>query len=104
MDNNIQQTLETVKASPIKGFAKTLTLIIIGITYIIGVLGSFDFMNFEMDKFVEFLPVFAYVFVPLLISIGASKIVEKIEDNKTIRATKANAEYHGKPHNATEEA
>lgn len=66
----------------IKGVAKWITLAILIITFAVGVIGSFAWANFEMDKFTSFLPTFALFYVPLVVSIGASSVAKRVGENK----------------------
>ena len=66
------------KKSPLKGVAKKLSIWIIAITFSVGIVGSFEIVPFSMDDFVKFLPVFGILFVPLIFSIGAKSITDKV--------------------------
>lgn len=69
---------------PAKGFAKWLTMLIILVCLSIGVLGCFAWVDFDMNKYTEFLPVFGILFVPLILSIGANSAVKKIQEVKKL--------------------
>jgi len=71
----------------IKGFAKWLTYGIIIVAFAVGVIGSFGVGDFSMDAYTQFLPVAALFVVPLIISIGASSITEKVQTGKKDRET-----------------
>ena len=76
------KTMEQLKGEgsekkKIRGFAKKLTYSIIIITFLIGIVGSLDAVPFNMESFVSFLPMFAALFIPLIISIGYNSAIEK---------------------------
>ena len=68
---------------PAKGLAKWLTMFTILVCLGIGILGCFAFVNFNMANYVEFLPVFGILFVPLILSIGANSAVKKIQETRS---------------------
>jgi len=68
---------ENSEGKKIKGFAKRLTYTIIIITFLIGIVGSLDAIPFNMESFVSFLPMFAALFIPLIISIGYNSAVDR---------------------------
>lgn len=78
------------KTKKLSGPAKWTTLAIIFLLTIMGVLGSFNFMNFNMNDYAIFLEKFAILYVPLVASVGtgkiAGKIVEKKKENGPIKA------------------
>lgn len=61
----------------INGFAKNLTYVIIITTFLIGIIGSFDVVPFNMESFISFIPMFASLFIPLVLSIGINSAVDK---------------------------
>ena len=67
---------EPNKKKKISGFAKKLTTAIIIITFIIGIAGSFDAVPFNMESFISFIPMFASLFIPLVLSIGVNSAIE----------------------------
>lgn len=79
--NEIIESLQKVPGKKIEGFAKKLTYAIIILTFLIGVIGSFNVLNFNMNSFVKFIPVFSALFIPLIISIGVNSAFDK--KNKT---------------------
>jgi len=91
-----QEMLNLLKNNKqIKGFAKKLTYGIIIISFVIGVLGSTDYIKFNMADYVQFLGAFAWVVVPLIISIGANSAMDKI-NKKDIEKTKMVVDKGGK--------
>lgn len=78
----LKEVVKKLEQKKISGFAKNITLIIIGVIMTFGVLGSFSFMNFNMNDYVLFLGKFALLFSPLILSIGASKAIEKAKEEK----------------------
>lgn len=63
------------------GSAKLVTLIVLfGITTI-GILGSFNFMDFNMDNYVKFLDKFVWFFLPIITSIGANTAIQKVKES-----------------------
>lgn len=82
----------------IKGFAKWLTYGIIIVAFAVGVIGSFGIGDFSMDDYTQFLPVAALFVVPLIVSIGASSITDKVQSGKKEReAAVANIATGTKP-------
>lgn len=77
----MQKMLEK-ENKPVKGIAKFITLLMLIIVFIVGIIGSFVWANFDMEKFVQFLPVFGIMYVPLILSIGSASIVKKIKEDK----------------------
>jgi len=65
----------------IKGIAKTTTIVILCLMFGVGVLGSF-LDAFDMDNYLLFIQAFSGVFITLILSIGASKITDKIKGVK----------------------
>lgn len=74
------------KKKPLKGAAKWITLTILVLAFGVGVVGSFNVADFNMDSYVKFLESFAWFFGPLVISIGvgtsAKTITEKLGKGK----------------------
>ena len=56
--------------------AKKLTLIILGVAFVVGCVGAW-FSRFQMDGFIAFLKGFAPLYISLIASIGANSAVEK---------------------------
>lgn len=77
--NTIMDELKEPPKKRIHGFAKKLTYAIIIITFIFGIIGNFDFIPFNMEGFVSFIPMFASLFIPLVLSIGINSAMEKHE-------------------------
>jgi len=77
--NKIMQQMREPPKKKITGTAKKLTYVIIIITFILGVLGSFDAVPFDMNAFTSFIPMFASLFIPLVLSIGINSAFEKHE-------------------------
>lgn len=63
---------ETGGPSKSKSISKNLINIAFIIILIAGVVGSF-WAQFDMDKFVNFLEVFAYVWAPLVVAVGGGR-------------------------------
>lgn len=87
---DISKVNDTIKAATqgkgIKGFAKKLTYAIIIIAFLVGVLGAFTFVPFDMAAYVSFLPAIALFVIPLILSIGANSAVEKIKEKDVEKA------------------
>ena len=93
-DNNHQNLVELMKEmqkagstkKPLSGSAKNITLVILVFSFLVGVFGSFNMANFNMDSYVMFLEKFAWFFGPLVISIGVgtstSKVAGVLKKNK----------------------
>lgn len=81
----------------IKGFAKKLTYAIIIVAFLIGVLGSFTFIPFDMEAYVSFLPAIGLLIIPLIISIGASSVTDKIQQGKKEREMAVAHEIKNQP-------
>jgi hypothetical protein len=77
--NQLLKSMQSVPKKRISGFAKKLSYAIIIITFIIGVAGSFNVIPFNMEAFVSFIPMFASLFIPLILSIGINSALEKHE-------------------------
>lgn len=93
----LAKTMEQLKREPkkkIHGFAKKLTYAIIIITFLIGIIGSLDGIPFNMESFVSFLPMFAALFIPLIISIGYNSAIEK-KGEKEVEAEKVRVANNG---------
>ena len=60
--------------------AKNGSLILLFLLAIVGVLGSFDFMKFNMTDFVLFLSEFKSILIVLIGSIGGGAITKTIVD------------------------
>ena len=76
----LNETIDSLNEGPkkkIHGKAKVLTYSIIIITFIVGVAGSFDALPFNMDDYTSFIPVFASLFIPLILSIGVNSAMDK---------------------------
>jgi len=82
------QTLESAFTNPdgtktkITGIGKWFTLASMAIILIIGILGNFAFMNFNMGTFNNFVPVFALVLAPFVVSIGADGAIKRFNEGK----------------------
>lgn len=101
-DENIGTTVQTIKdevtalnaaftkpdgtKEKLQGLAKFLTLGAMGLILIFGILGNFAFMSFNMATYTNFVPVFAVVLAPFVLSIGANSAVKKINENKVKKA------------------
>jgi hypothetical protein len=68
--NSIIEKIQTPPKKKISGFAKKLTYSIIIITFLLGVIRSFDTVPFDMNAFTSFIPMFSSLFIPLVLSIG----------------------------------
>ena len=81
--NAIQEFMSKVETASdkTKDLAKIFTLSSFGIIVIIGVLGSFNFFNFNMDNYVKFLDYFLWFFIPLVASIGVNSGLKKFNKN-----------------------
>jgi len=66
------------KKKPLTGSAKWITLAILVFAFCVGVFGSFNAANFNMDSYVKFLESFAWFFGPLVISIGVGTSTKKL--------------------------
>lgn len=64
-----------------KNIAKYITLAILVVAFVIGCLGPW-FKVFDMGKYDTFLSAYTPLYVTLITSIGAHKIVETIQNNK----------------------
>ena len=85
--NRIAEAVETAtRGKGIKGFAKRLTYTIIIIAFLVGVIGSFEFVPLDMDAYAKFLPAVSLFVIPLILSIGANSAVEKIRERDVERA------------------
>ena len=64
---------------------QSMSIVLINISFILilltGIVGSF-FEGFNMDKFVSFLQVFAYVWAPLLIAVAGGKSFKNWTEKK----------------------
>lgn len=78
------------KRKPLKGAAKWITLTILILAFVVGVFGSFEAANFNMDDYVKFLESFAWFFGPLVISVGVGTSTKKVTE--AIAAKKAEPE------------
>jgi len=85
------------KRKPLKGAAKWITLAILIFAFAVGVFGSFDAANFNMDDYVKFLESFAWFFGPLVISIGVGTSAKKVSDSLTERERIKNGESEEEP-------
>lgn len=65
-----------------KNIAKNLTLVLLTFFAIVGAVGSFLPNVFSMASYTQFLASYTPMFVTLLVSIGASKITDKIKNPK----------------------
>jgi len=88
--NQLLKSMQSVPKKRISGFAKKLSYAIIIITFIIGVAGSFNVIPFNMEAFVSFIPMFASLFIPLILSIGINSALEKHEKAEVERTIKKN--------------
>lgn len=70
---------EPEKRKKVSGFAKKLTTAIIIITFVVGIVGSFEAVPINMKDFTSFIPMFASLFIPLVLSIGVNSAIEKHE-------------------------
>lgn len=68
----------------VKGIAKTITLSMMVIAFLVGLVGSFKQIPLDMKDFTMFLGSFAPFYMILIVSIGANSVVEKVkkEDKK----------------------
>lgn len=79
----ISEMLEvTSKGKGIKGFAKKLCYAVIILITLVGTFGSFTFVPLDMDAFVKFIPVLGFFIIPLIVSIGANSITNKIKEKE----------------------
>jgi len=64
---------------------QSMSIVLINISFVLilltGIIGSF-FESFNMDKFVSFLQVFAYVWAPLLIAVAGGKSFKNWTEKK----------------------
>ena len=74
------KVIEGIKTKLTGGSSKRTTTLIIAGLAIIGVLGSFEFMKFNMSDYVLFLDKFLYFIGAITVSIGANGIVDKIKN------------------------
>ena len=82
--NKFNEMIDKLNQTPVKkvtGFAKKLTYAIIIVSFVVGIVGSFEGIPFNMDGYVSFIPVFASLFIPLVLSIGVNSAMDK--KNKT---------------------
>lgn len=77
--NALMKQIQEPPKKKISGFAKKLTFFIIISTFLLGAIGSFDAVPFNMDAFTSFIPMFASLFIPLVLSIGINSAMEKHE-------------------------
>lgn len=77
--NSMIEKIQTPPKKKISGFAKKLTYAIIIITFILGVLGSFESVPFDMAAFTSFIPMFSSLFIPLVLSIGINSAFQTHE-------------------------
>lgn len=80
--SKLNETIDSLNQAPkkkIHGTAKILTYAIIIVTFVVGVVGSFEFeaLPFDMASYVSFIPVFASLFIPLVLSIGVNSAMDK---------------------------
>lgn len=62
--------------------AKSITLVILVVSFGFGVYGSFEKAIFNMADYVTFLETFTWFFAPLIISIGAGSATKSLTDLK----------------------
>jgi len=74
-----KENLNAIKSGSktIKGPAKLITYCIIIITFLVGIIGSFSIIPFNMNNFISFIPVFSSLYIPLVLSIGVNSALEK---------------------------
>jgi len=77
--NALMKSMQEPPKKKITGMAKKLTYAIIIITFLLGAAGSFDIVPFNMDAFTSFIPMFASLFIPLVLSIGINSAFDKHE-------------------------
>ena len=77
--NKLLEKLQNPPKKRIKGFAKWLTYFIIIATFLLGAIGSFEMVPLDMEAFTSFIPMFASLFIPLVLSIGINSAFEKHE-------------------------
>lgn len=80
----LQKMIDNSTKKPMKGAAKFLTLTMLVIVFVVGIVGSFAWANFDMEKFTMFLPVFGIMYVPLILSIGAASVVKKVKEKEEV--------------------
>ena len=70
-----------------RGIAKKITLSMAVITFIIGIVGSWEKIPLDMDDYTNFVESFGMIYFPIILSIGAAKIAknfkEKSDDKQT---------------------
>lgn len=74
---------EKIKFFFTKGIAKKMTLSMAVIIFIIGIIGSFEGVPLDMTAFTDFIQSFGYVYIPLIISIGANASLDTWKKGKT---------------------
>ena len=84
--DELKQSLQSLRDGDfkIRGWAKRISYGVIITTFLVGIVGSFEAVGFDMASFATFLPPFGFIFVPLLISIGVNSAIEKHEKAKIL--------------------
>ena len=65
----------------VKGVAKKMTLIILALSFLGGLIGSF-IESFDMLSYINFLKAFALYFGGMIASIGANSAISKLQSKK----------------------
>lgn len=87
----LKEEVETLKTAftnsdgskkKLRGVAKYFTLSVLGLITVFGLIGNFAWMHFNMQSFIQFLPVFAPILGVFVISIGADGVVKRINEGK----------------------
>lgn len=80
--------------------SKSMSKMLINVAFILillaGIIGSFIDV-FDMDKFVSFLEVFAYVWAPLVIAVGAGRATKNFVEKKYHSPQGADGHNEGNP-------
>jgi hypothetical protein len=70
------------KKKVLSNLAKNTTLAMLIIVFIIGIGGSFEFLNYNMEKLKIFLEAFVPFYAVLIVSIGTNSAIDKIKKEK----------------------
>jgi len=73
------------KPRVLKGVAKHMTIFVLMGTFLLGSLGSFDFVPFDMTAYVLFLENFMWLFLALILSIGTNSVVKTIKEKENVQ-------------------
>ncbi|MFW6225516.1 MAG: hypothetical protein ACOC3V_00990 [bacterium] len=76
--NMMKDLMDSKGSKKLSGLAKNVTLIILGLAFLVGVIGSLGLFPFQMPDYVMFLDSFKWFYAPLIVMIGLGKAAEKV--------------------------